>query len=139
MVEAEFLGGKLLATVLALVVVAGKNVPAVELHGLSGKAIVVHQSNHTGYLNLAGYRANPVIIFLPKKLGSVFTDFTPGGKVIGRVLAIFHAYHFCQFLDQQNERPAHGNNLHSHEHFVQDQHTGIKSGSKSTHETSPDS
>ena len=53
MVEAQFRGRELPAAILALVVVAGKDVPPVELDCLPGEFFVAQQANDPRHLDLA--------------------------------------------------------------------------------------
>src|SRR6516162_5780891 len=57
---------KLLAAVLALVVVARENVAAVEFHRLTGQFVVTEQADDARRLDLAVDGPHPVVILLSK-------------------------------------------------------------------------
>ena len=126
MIEAEFGHRKLFTTILASIVIAGKNVLAVELDGLLGKLIVLGQTNNSGNLDFARNSANPIIFFFSKKLGTVLTHLEPTRKIISRILPILGANNLSLFFHQKDECPSDINDLNSHEHLVQDKYTGIK-------------
>src|SRR5262249_20745044 len=83
-VEAQLACGKLLAAVLALVVIAGEYVPPVELYRLLGQAVVANQANDPRHLDFAVHGADPVVVLLTEVTGPKFADLAPGGKIVGR-------------------------------------------------------
>ena len=64
MIEAQLAGGKPLAAILAVIFVAGKNVPPAEADRLPRQAVVFHEANHPWHLQLEVDRANPILLRL---------------------------------------------------------------------------
>src|SRR5262249_43732071 len=82
-VEAQLAGRELLAAVLALVVVAGEDVPPVELHRLLGEPVVAHQPDDARHLDLAADGPDPVVVLLPEVAGAGVAGLAPGGGNAG--------------------------------------------------------
>src|SRR5438445_1158799 len=78
-IQAELRSRMFPAAVLALVVVAGEDVPAVEFHRLLRQLIVAHQPDHPRHLDFAVHGSHPVVVFLPEVAGAGFADFPPAG------------------------------------------------------------
>src|SRR5262249_58813800 len=68
-VQAQLGGRVLLAAVLALVVVAGEDVPPVELHRLPRQLVVGQEPDHARHLDLDAAGADPVVVLLAEVLG----------------------------------------------------------------------
>ena len=127
-VQAQLGRRKLLAAELALVVVAGKDVPPIELHRVLGQPFVADQANDARHLDLAGRCPHPVVFFLAKVLVPVFADLAPGGEVVGRKLAVFAVDNLRQVLAQENKGAPQRNDVHRHEQLVEHQYVGIERG-----------
>src|SRR5205823_4971926 len=136
-VQAQLRGRIALAAVLALVVVAREDVAAVELHRLLRQLVVVEQADDPRHLDLAVDGADPVIFLLAEVAGPVLAQLAPRAEVVGRELPVFQADHLGQFLAQQAERPPHGNDVHRHEHLVQDQYARLQGRSGAWTHTGP--
>src|SRR5262249_23199520 len=114
-VQAQLVGREALAAVLALVVVAGENVPPVELYRLPRQLVVAGQADDARHLDLAARGANPVVVFLAEVLGPELTDLAPGGEVVGGELAVLQADHLRQVLEEQNKGTPHRDDVNGHE------------------------
>ena len=76
-VQAQLARRELLAALLTLIVVAGKNVPTIELHRLLGQLVVVQEADHARNLDPARGCRDPVVVFLHEVPMAEFADFAP--------------------------------------------------------------
>src|SRR5206468_2148391 len=125
-VEAEFHGGELSATVLALVVVAREDITTVELYRLLGQLIVAEQADDARHLDFAVDGANPVVVFLAEIASAVFADLAPGGEGVGGELAVLEADNLGQVLAQQRKGAANRDDMNRHEQLIEDQNAGFQ-------------
>src|SRR5262245_49910553 len=125
-VEAEFARRVLPPAVLALVVVAGKDVSAIELYRLLRHLVVVEEPDDARHLNLARRRAHPIVLLLAEVLAAKLAQLSPGDEVVGGVLALLEADDLSELLDQQAEGPSSRDDGDGHEHLVQDEHAGFE-------------
>jgi serine/threonine-protein kinase len=137
MVEAEFTRREALSAELAKIIVTGKDVPSIELDHLTGQTLIVKQANHTGNLNLAGNCANPVVFGTSKMLGAIFGNFKPRFEIVRGELPILLSYNFCHLFGKECECSPDTNNMHRHEHPVQDKDTVIERTGYRRHRGSP--
>ena len=89
MVEAQLVHGTRLTTVLALVVIAGKKILAVEADGALGELVVTSQTHDAWHLNFEVDRLQVIfagLFFQSENLA----DLAPIVEIIVRVLAIFN-------------------------------------------------
>src|SRR5205823_2357120 len=126
-IQAQLGGRELAAAVLALVVVAGEDVPPVELHGLLRQLVVIDEADDARHLNLARRRAHPVVVLFAEVAGAVLAQLAPRLEIVGGELAVLEADHLGQVLAQQTKGPAHGDDVHGHEQLVQDQDARFES------------
>src|SRR5262249_36729065 len=105
-IETQFRGRVLLAAVLALVIVAGKDIAPVELYRLLRQLVVAEQANDPRRLNLAIDGSNPVVVFLAEVTSAVFAHLAPGGEVVGREVTVLQVHHLGQVLAQQRKGTA---------------------------------
>lgn len=112
-VEAQFAGGKLLATVLAHVRITSKDVPPIQTHTLLGQAIVVQQSQDAGHANFEIHAANPIVAGL-LEFCLHLADFSPRVKIVVAVLAILDMNDLGHLIDQQAKRAANADHVYRH-------------------------
>ena len=125
-VEAELLRVITMPAILAAVLVAQKDVAAVELDDVFRKQIVPQQPDHARNLNRKIHRADPVLVLLgtfDARLPQA--DLAPALEVIRNVRAVLDVDDLGQVLEQQTESPPHRHDLNGHIQPVQDQHTRL--------------
>src|SRR6266849_2036231 len=121
------LGSRILAAAeLTLVVVAGEDVAAIELHRLLGQLLIGHETDDPRHLDLAIDRPNPIVVFLAEMAGAEFTQLAPGGEIVSGELAFLEADHLSGFFAKQTDGPLHRDNMHGHVQLVQDQNTCLE-------------
>ena len=136
-VEAEFLGGKSFAAVLAAVVVAGKDVAAVELGFAPRHAVVVQEPDDPRHREVQTHGADPfvrrVAAVLLCVLGPGLADLGPVGKVVGPVAAVIDLDHLGHVAGDHGEGPPRINHTHRNPELVQHQHVAIESRRRGGH------
>src|SRR5262245_46902208 len=135
MVQAQFARRVLLTAVLALIVVAGEDIAAVELDRVLGQLLISKQPNHARHLNLAVERADPIVVFLAEVLSAIDAHFTPRLEVVTDELAFLQAHDFSQILAQEAEGTPDRDDVHGHEQLVQNQNAGVQGAAAARHDT----
>ena len=127
MIEAELLSGELPAAVLALVVIAGEDVPPVEFDRLLGHFVVTEQANDPGHLQFPRGGADPVFVFAAEMGSPKGTQLGPGFEIIGiEVPSFLDMNHFREVLAQQAEGSADGDDVNRDKHAVEHQYAGVQ-------------
>jgi len=117
MIHAHLTHGQAASTILALLVIPGKQVATAESQGLAGKLLEISQSDDTRDLDCMGDRLYP----LDTLVANFFTEdaqLLPGREIVVGELAIVLVDHLRSSSTEQQERPADGYHVNRHEKTV---------------------
>lgn len=94
--------------ILALKVIAGHDVSAVEFDLSLGEAIVGEKSDDAGDGDGEADGVNPIVILVGFHVFLQDSEFEPGRKVVIVEMAVFDGDHFCEVLCEELEGAARG-------------------------------
>jgi hypothetical protein len=119
-IEGEFLGGELLAAVLAEGVVAGVDVAAVEFDVLAREAVVGEKADDAGDGNFEADGFDKVVV-LAFVLCLELREFDPGVNVVGEITGVFDGDDFGKIAEEEGESATGGDDSDRHVEAVEDQ------------------
>ena len=136
MVQAELIHRISVSTVLARMIVTGKQCSAIETQNGTGNAVVAEQPDYSRNKNWMARRANPLDFrrlvvgisapFSEIFFGGKFAHHHPRSEIVCAVLAMVNADNFSQFPIKQNHATANRHHMNRCEKTVQYQNAAIQ-------------
>ena len=113
------------AAILAFILIAGEDIPAVEFDVGPRQAIVEEQPDDARHGDVEIHGRNPVVpvrLEIPPELA----DFAPALKIVVGISALLERDHLGQIAEQQRERPLGADNTNGHIMLVQDKDVTVQ-------------
>lgn len=112
-VQREFRHREAFAAVLAVILVPGEDVAAVEFHVAAGQAIVEKEANDPRHRDVKVHRGNPVV-GVGLELVAGLADLDPALEIVVRVGVLLDGNHLGQIAAQKGKRPPNADNTDGH-------------------------
>lgn len=126
-IEGEFAGGEMMAAVLTAVAIAREDVAAVEFYALLREAVVAEESDDARDGKVHAHGADPLML-IGFELAAEEGEFGPGVEVVVDVLAVLDGDDLGEFLSQEAEGAANGDDADGEVESVEDEDLGVESG-----------
>lgn len=127
MIQRQARCGESLAAVLTVIMVAGKEISAVEFDGFIGNSIIGQQPNHPRHDKVEIDRGNPVVL-VSLKASANLADFFPALEIVIGIRTIIAGDNLGMITEKKGKRSPGADDTQCHEVFVQHKHSTIKSG-----------
>ena len=114
----------MVAAVLTVVFISGKDVSAVEFYGCPGNPVICEQSNDSGYGDVEIDRCDPVVS-VRCEFTAELAQFAPVLEIVIEVFALFERDNLCDVLKEQREGTPGTYDTQCHIVLIQHEHVAI--------------
>jgi len=124
-IQCQFLCGERCAAVLALIPVAGINIPPIQFDLLAREAVITEKSNDLWYGDHESRRRDPVVHFVFVRT-LILRSIRPSREVVRNIISSFDRNNFGDIVGQKREGTTSTHNAQGGVHLVENQDFRVK-------------